>query len=87
MALRNGDIEYRGQLDGGVRFQADPPVCNGCEQPVTHGNLGALTLSEPTPDGPRGLYEIVLCVTCANQEASEATCLRFIERHTPPSNP
>lgn len=82
MPLTHGDITYRATLVAGVRYQADPPLCNVCESPVTPATLGQSYLAAPASDGPRGQYEIIECARCAGRQADQRSRERFAAAHS-----
>ena len=65
MSVEHADtrLRYRNYLaPGGVRYQAEPPVCNGCGHEITRQNFGwASLISE---DDPSEQVEWIACRAC-----------------------
>ena len=47
---------------GGIRFQANPPMCNRCWREVTRQNFGCVTVVGTAPHP--GRFEFIECTTC-----------------------
>jgi hypothetical protein len=62
-----------------ICYQADPPVCNRCDQEITRANFGwAYTITEgQSPEQ----YECIECRSCTMIRASGAPLLTFLQRH------
>jgi hypothetical protein len=59
-----GEIAYQvAPPMGGIRLQANPPVCNHCWREITQQNFGCATVvgEEPHP----GRFEFIECTACA----------------------
>jgi hypothetical protein len=75
-----GQIEYKAvSMIGAVQFQADPPVCNVCEQEVTRRNFGAACVE--SRGRTQAKFEFVECTACTRMRAYGDTLRRFVERH------
>lgn len=61
----NGNIGYGERREGGLRLwvQADPPVCEACEQELKRETLGSVELEARVPNA--GLHEVLICSRCA----------------------
>ena len=75
-----GNIAYRDALDpGGVRFQADPPVCTSCKQEITRETIGrAYWLRE---ERSRKRYEVIECTRCTGMRDGGTPLQVFLQRH------
>jgi hypothetical protein len=75
-----GKIEYKElSIIGTVRFQADPPVCNVCEQEITRRNFGFAGVENVrrTPE----TFEFIECTACTPMRQGGEPLRRFVERH------
>ena len=64
---------------GGIRYQADPPVCNICKQDITRNNFGWAHLERE--GGTRTRFEFIACKGCTMLRAGGTPLLLFLERH------
>jgi hypothetical protein len=75
-----GKIEYKEvSAIGAVRLQADPPVCNVCQQEITRKNFGFACVESNQRSLQR--FEFIACTACTPMRASGDTLRRFVERH------
>ena len=75
-----GKIEYKEVLRiGAVRFQADPPVCNMCQQEITRKNFGFACVESNHRSLQR--FEFIACTECTPMRESGDTLRRFVEQH------
>ena len=75
-----GKIVYRAASgQGGIRYQADPPVCNICKQEITRKNFGWAYLERE--GGTRTRSEFIACRGCTMLRAGGTPLLLFLERH------
>ena len=75
-----GEIVYRpAPRTGGVRFQANPPVCNRCEREITRQNFGwaSLRRDRQTP----GHCEVIECAGCTARRQGGIPLTLFLARH------
>ena len=57
-------LQYRDYVaPGGVRYQADPPVCNGCGHEITRQNFGWASFV-PSATAAREQVEWIECTAC-----------------------
>jgi hypothetical protein len=54
---------------GGIRFQANPPVCNRCWREITRQNFGCVTVVGEAPFP--GRFEFIECTACTTVRACE----------------
>jgi hypothetical protein len=73
----NGDIAYRSLAHVGIRLQADPPLCNICQQVITRANFGWMSLEESS----RGPWEWIACRACTPLRTSGPLLRTFVKRH------
>ncbi len=75
-----GKIAYiAAPVKGGIRYQADPPVCNICKQEITRNNFGWTYLE--SEGGTRTRSEFIACRGCTMMRAGGTPLLLFLERH------
>jgi hypothetical protein len=75
-----GKIQYtEAAVAGGVRFQADPPVCSVCEQEITRKNFGFAGVENKrrTPE----TFEFIECTACTPMRQSGDALKLFLKRH------
>jgi hypothetical protein len=72
-----GEIAYTDTPKGGIRYQADPPVCTLCKQEITRENVGWMYLERH----PRGQVECIECRGCTMRRASGTPLQLFLQRH------
>jgi hypothetical protein len=75
-----GKIEYKKvSTEDGIRYQADPPVCNICKQEISRANIGWSYL-EREKHIP-GDYEFIVCTACTLIREGGQDLRSFVERH------
>jgi hypothetical protein len=75
-----GQIEYKAiSMIGTVRFQADPPVCNVCQQKITRKNFGFSCVE--SIGRTQEAFEYIECTACTPMRAGGDTLRRFVEQH------
>jgi hypothetical protein len=81
MALdKAGNIVYRQVVFPELlRFQADPPVCNICEQEITRRNFGQVYIERR--ERVREEFEIVECTDCTPIREGGPALRDFVDRH------
>lgn len=74
-----GEIQYIDTQKEGIRYQADPPLCNRCHQAITRENFGWMFLE----GGGRlqGPFEFIECRACTMLRAAGQSLRRFLEHH------
>jgi hypothetical protein len=74
-----GEIEYTDTQQGGVQYQADPPMCNRCLQEITRENFGWMFLEG---GGRRqGPFEFIECRACTMMRAAGQSLRLFLKHH------
>jgi hypothetical protein len=75
-----GKIEYKEvPKSGGVRLQADPPVCNVCQQEITRQNFGFAGVESTRRI--QETFEFIECTACTLIRAGADTLKGFLQRH------
>ena len=75
-----GEIAYQLALPlGGIRFQANPPVCNRCWREITRQNFGCVTVVGEAPHP--GRFEFIECTTCTPVRDPSPGVTLFWARH------
>ena len=75
-----GEIAYqRAAPTGGLRLQADPPVCNRCWHEITPQNLGQISVVGSAPSPSR--FEFIECTACTMVRAHDAETTLFWRQH------
>ena len=75
-----GKIQYNAaSVAGGVRFQADPPVCNVCEREITRKNFGFAGVESARRT--HETFELVECTACTPLRQSGDALRIFVKRH------
>ena len=75
-----GEIAYqRAAPTGGLRLQADPPVCNRCWHEITPQNFGQVSVVGYAPAPSR--FEFIECTTCTTVCAREREQTVFWGQH------
>jgi hypothetical protein len=64
---------------GGIRFQANPPVCNRCWREITRQNFGCVTVVGEAPFP--GRFEFIECTECTAVRACGPEVTLFWARH------
>lgn len=65
---RRGEIAYQpASPTGGIRLQANPPVCNRCWQEITRQNFGRVSVVGQAPFP--GRFEFIECTACTTVPA------------------
>ena len=77
---RRGDMAYQpASPTGGIRLQADPPVCNRCWHAITPQTFGQVSVVGQVPFP--GRFEFIECTACAPVRARLPERTRFWGRH------
>jgi hypothetical protein len=75
-----GEIAYQGAPPmGGIRFQANPPVCNHCWREITRQNFGCATVVGKAPHP--GRFEFIECTACTPVRDPSPEVTLFWARH------
>jgi hypothetical protein len=75
-----GEIAYQfAPPMGGIRFQANPPVCNRCWREITRQNFGCATVVGEAPH--LGRFEFIECTTCTPVRDPSPGVTLFWARH------
>ena len=64
---------------GGIRFQANPPVCNRCWREITRQNFGRVTVVGEAPFP--GRFEFIECTECTALRDRGLEVTLFWARH------
>jgi hypothetical protein len=64
---------------GGIRFQANPPVCNRCWREITRQNFGCVTVVGEAPFP--GRFEFIECTACTAVRACGPEVTLFWAQH------
>jgi hypothetical protein len=64
---------------GGIRFQANPPVCNRCWREITQQNFGCVTVVGEAPFP--GRFEFIECTACTAVRDCGPEVVLFWARH------
>jgi hypothetical protein len=73
-------VQYRTYLaPGGVRYQAEPPVCNDCGHEITRQNFGWACLTSAAD--AREQVEWIACTACTNIRQVGPPLRHFIALH------
>ena len=64
---------------GGIRLQADPPVCNRCWYEITPQNFGQASVVGRAPSP--GRFEFIECTACTTVRAREPEQTLFRGQH------
>ena len=64
---------------GGIRLQADPPVCNRCWHEITPQNFGQASVVGQAPFP--GRFEFIECTACTPVRARYPDMTRFWGQH------
>jgi hypothetical protein len=75
-----GEVAYQvAPATGGIRCQADPPVCNRCWRPIMPQNFGCATVVGEAPFP--GRFEFVECIACTTVRDRGSAVTLFWTRH------
>jgi hypothetical protein len=75
-----GEIAYQpASPTGGIRLQADPPVCNRCWHEITPQNFGQVFVVGQTPSLSR--FEFIECTACTTVRAGDPEATLFWIQH------
>jgi hypothetical protein len=75
-----GEIVYQcAPSMGGIRLQANPPVCNRCWREITQQNFGCATVVGEAPHP--GRFEFIECTACTPVRAPRPEVTLFWVRH------
>ena len=75
-----GEIAYQSApATGGIRFQANPPVCNRCWREITPPNFGCVTVVGEAPFP--GRFEFIECIACTPWRDRGPEVMLFWARH------
>jgi hypothetical protein len=75
-----GEIAYEpAAATGGIRLQANPPVCNRCWYEITRQNFGQASVVESAHVASR--FEFIECIACTMVCACEPEQTRFWTQH------
>jgi hypothetical protein len=75
-----GEIAYQfAPPMGGIRLQANPPVCNRCWREITRQNFGCATVVGEAPH--LGRFEFIECTTCTPVRDPSPGVTLFWVRH------
>ena len=75
-----GEVAYTSvPATGGIRFQANPPVCNRCWREITRQNFGCVTVVGDVPFP--GRFEFIECTACTTVRAREPEQTLFRGQH------
>ena len=73
-------VRYRTYLaPGGVRYQAEPPVCNACGHEITRHNFGWAYLTSAAD--AREQVEWIVCTACTNIRQVGPPMRQFLALH------
>ena len=74
-------LRYRHYLaPGGVRYQAEPPVCNDCGHEITRHNFGWASLC-PSAADTREQVEWIVCRACTSLRQIGLPLRHFMALH------
>jgi hypothetical protein len=77
---REGEIAYQPTSPaGGIRLQANPPVCNCCWHEITPQNFGRASVVGQAPFP--GRFEFIECTACTSARARHPERTRFWGQH------
>jgi hypothetical protein len=77
---RGGEIAYQPAFPaGGIRLQADPPVCNRCWHEITPRNFGQASVVGQAPFP--GRFEFIECTACTPVRDPHPEVTLFWARH------
>jgi len=75
-----GEIAYEpASPTGGIRWQADPPVCHRCWHEITPQNFGQASVVGRAPSP--GRFEFIECTACTTVRAREPEQTLFWVQH------
>jgi len=75
-----GEVAYTSvPATGGIRFQANPPVCNRCWREITRQNFGCVTVVGDVPFP--GRFEFIECTACTAVRDHGPEVTLFWTRH------
>ena len=77
---RVGEIAYQpASPPGGIRLQANPPVCNHCWHEITPQNFGRASVVGQAPSP--GRFEFIECTACTTMRARDPERMLFWVQH------
>ena len=74
-----GKIQYKISPAGEPQYQANPPVCNHCEQRITQQNFGWAYFVDD--EGKTEEVEFIECTSCTPARESGKALQVFMQRH------
>jgi hypothetical protein len=75
-----GEVAYTSvPAPGGIRVQANPPVCNRCWREITRQNFGCVTVVGDVPFP--GRFEFIECTACTAVRDCGPEVTLFWARH------
>ena len=75
-----GEIAYQlATPTGGIRLQANPPVCNRCWHKITPQNFGQASVVGSAHSSSR--FEYIECTACTTVRADDPEATFFWEQH------
>jgi len=75
-----GEVQYQhASPTGGIRFQANPPVCNRCWHEITPHNFGQASVVGQAPSP--GRFEFIECTACTTVRDRGPGVTMFWARH------
>jgi len=75
-----GEVQYQhASPTGGIRFQANPPVCNRCWREITPRNFGCASVVGEAPLPSR--FEFIECTACTTVRDRGPGVTMFWARH------
>ena len=77
-----GEIAYQpASPTGGIRLQANPPVCNRCWHEITPQNFGQASIVGYAHFSSR--FEFIECIACTTVRAGDPEQTHFWGQHRP----
>ncbi len=75
-----GEVAYQPvAATGGIRFQANPPVCNRCWREITPHNFACVTVVGEAPYP--GRFEFIECTACTTVRDHGSRVALFWAQH------
>ena len=75
-----GEIPYHhARMEGGIQFQANPPMCNRCWQEITRQNVGRTSVVHNAYT--HGRFEFIECTACTAACVGTALLTQFWTQH------